>query len=303
MQKLHDIGFNFRVHIDKWSEHYEQLLAYKEKTGNCMVPTHYIENPKLGRWVHTQRHQRRLMLKGKKSSMTQERVEQLDKLGFSWEVRPSLERPRATWSQRFNELYDFYKEHGNFLISADEYPRLHSWCHEQKHRLKNVAKNDGKDVSKRMGPERVMALEKIGFTKDVELLALVNTDKSSSSPSHELGLRESMSESEDMDEDDFHDHDDDYDDEDDHHHPCDQNPLKEEEETAAATIFQIPLAENKNETTGATMMPKVQDVSTDTVADGDIRADESMLAETAPLDITHTIVEHPHDDSVRTADV
>jgi len=90
MKKLEDIGFNFRVHVDKWSEHYDQLKEYRKEHGDCLVPTHYTSNPRLGRWVHTQRHQRRLMMKGKKSSMTEERVKKLDELGFNWGKRVSL---------------------------------------------------------------------------------------------------------------------------------------------------------------------------------------------------------------------
>ena len=81
MEKLKEIGFNFTVHSDKWMDHWKLLKEYKDKHGHVQVPTHYAENPKLGRWVHTQRHQRRLQLKGKKSCMTPERVSLLDQLG------------------------------------------------------------------------------------------------------------------------------------------------------------------------------------------------------------------------------
>jgi hypothetical protein len=64
--------------------HYEQLQEYRKQHGHCMVPTQFPENAKLGRWVHTQRFQHRLMLKGRKSSMTEERVKLLEGLGFSW---------------------------------------------------------------------------------------------------------------------------------------------------------------------------------------------------------------------------
>lgn len=122
--------------------------------------------------------------------MTPERVAKLDDLGFSWEVRPCLERPRATWQQRYDELRDFYTDNHHFLVPAGEKPQLHSWCQEQKQRLKNLEKN-GKDVSKRMGPERQKMLEELGFTKDVVLAP----------PGEDLGHY-------DHDEDDDEDHDD-----------------------------------------------------------------------------------------------
>jgi hypothetical protein len=38
-----------------WNDMYEQLLDYKQEYGNVKVPQGYDENPKLGRWVMTNR--------------------------------------------------------------------------------------------------------------------------------------------------------------------------------------------------------------------------------------------------------
>jgi hypothetical protein len=108
--------------------------------------------------------------------ITQERIDLLDELGFSWEVRPSLERPRASWEQRLEELTEYSKAHGTFLVDPSTMPQLHAWCQEQRQRLRVLEKNIGRDVSKRMGPERVAALERIGFTR----LALLNDSKPTS---------------------------------------------------------------------------------------------------------------------------
>ena len=169
--KLEEIGFNFTVHTDKWMDQYLMLKSYKEKHGDCQVPTHYAENPKLGRWTHTQRHQRRLKSKlYKKCNISQERITLLDDLGFNWEVRPPIEQPRATWQQRYDELVEYYNSNGNFLISPEMYPKLHRWCYEQRSRLlklETVAEGspttDG-GQSRRMGPDRVKLLADIGFT-------------------------------------------------------------------------------------------------------------------------------------------
>ena len=111
MKLLEDLGFRFTVHADKWIEHWKELKAYKEIHGNCMVPTHCRENPQLGRWVHTQRHQRRLQLRGKKSCMTDERVQLLDSLGFSWDVRHHDNPNEASLL--------FPDEHQNDYLSSD----------------------------------------------------------------------------------------------------------------------------------------------------------------------------------------
>jgi Helicase associated domain len=183
MEKLEEIGFNFTVHSDKWMDHWNMLKQYKEKHGDCQVPTHYAENPKLGRWTHTQRHQRRLQLKGKKSCITEERIALLDQLGFSWEVRPAMEQPRATWQQRYDELREFHEVHGHFLIPSDLYPKLHRWALEQRSRLQclvgsgagttgEASPTGDNPSSRRMSADRIKALEEIEFTKDTALTEL-----------------------------------------------------------------------------------------------------------------------------------
>jgi hypothetical protein len=137
-----------------------------------MVPTHYAANPKLGRWVHTQRHQRRLMLKNKKSCMTQQRVDLLDQLGFSWELRHALVGPRHSWQQRAGQLKDYHIKHSNFMMPPDKMPDLWRWAHEQKVRLYNLDRfgTDATRIMKtKMTQERVAILKDMGFTKDVEL--------------------------------------------------------------------------------------------------------------------------------------
>jgi Helicase associated domain len=206
MEKLEEIGFNFTVHSDKWLDHWNMLKQYKEKHGDCQVPTHYAENPKLGRWTHTQRHQRRLQLKGKKSCITEERIALLDQLGFSWEVRPAMEQPRATWQQRYDELREFHQVHGHFLIPSDLYPKLHRWSLEQRSRLQCLGVSGGGTAgeanlmsdgqcSRRMGSDRIKALEEIGFTKDT---ALTESQVTAAATTGEESIEPGMKEEDDV---------------------------------------------------------------------------------------------------------
>jgi hypothetical protein len=181
MKKLEEIGFNFTVHTDKWMDQYRLLKIYKEKHGHCHVPRHYTENPKLSRWTHTQRHQRRLNLKlYKQATISQERIALLDEIGFNWELRPSREQPRATWNQRYDELVDYYKTYNNFYIPIDTHPKLHRWCCEQRNRLQDVHKqslstcSNSDDIVEtkekvQIGLDRIKLLHDIGFTKDTIL--------------------------------------------------------------------------------------------------------------------------------------
>lgn len=67
-----------------WIEKFYQLQEYAQQHGHCIVPqTH----PHLGTFVRAQRNSYRLMKMGKKSSMTKERIDKLNSLGFVWYIR------------------------------------------------------------------------------------------------------------------------------------------------------------------------------------------------------------------------
>ena len=54
-KKLDDIGFVWSLRSkrieDHWDEMFKQLLAYKDHHCDCLVPSRYEENLKLGKWV------------------------------------------------------------------------------------------------------------------------------------------------------------------------------------------------------------------------------------------------------------
>ena len=62
--------------------------AKKKEHGHCNVP---FLTPKLGSWVQTQRRQ----------CKDSDKVEKLNRLGFSWNVRVDM------WNEKFEELKEF----------------------------------------------------------------------------------------------------------------------------------------------------------------------------------------------------
>ena len=59
-----------------WDERYGQLIAYKERFGNCDVPHRWKENPALGKWCGVQRTLHR------KGNLLPERSKRLEMIGF-----------------------------------------------------------------------------------------------------------------------------------------------------------------------------------------------------------------------------
>lgn len=79
-----------KSHRVTWQQRYNELRAYREREGHCLVPQSYGPNPKLGLWVMQQRRQYKLMHDGKTGSFGgpdgERRVRLLDDVGFVWRV-------------------------------------------------------------------------------------------------------------------------------------------------------------------------------------------------------------------------
>jgi hypothetical protein len=84
---LNKEGFVWDSHEVVWSERFEEILKYKEQYGDCNVPCNFKENPHLGSWVKCQRRQYRDFIRGKRSSMTLDRIKKLESINFMWAQR------------------------------------------------------------------------------------------------------------------------------------------------------------------------------------------------------------------------
>jgi Helicase associated domain len=94
VEKLNALNFQWRVAapVTGWDNRYNQLLDYRKlHNGDVNVPQYYPADKAFGRWVMKQRSEYSLRLRGLKSQLTDERVEKLDSIGFSW-VAPNFKR-------------------------------------------------------------------------------------------------------------------------------------------------------------------------------------------------------------------
>jgi len=141
-----------------WEEQYKSLLAYHLKFGHCKVPARFKANPKLGRWVMTQRRQFTLLMQGFPSALTAERIRKLETLGFTWSVRPE---PVTTWNKKYHELKGYKANYGNCMVPQryQANPQLGTWVHTQRRQYKLMS--EGKKSS--MTKEKADALDSIGF--------------------------------------------------------------------------------------------------------------------------------------------
>ena len=139
IELLESIGFIWDTHHAHWMEMYKKLVAYEKKYGSTCVPQRWKEDPKLGRWVNTQRQayskskltqeqidrlveiQRQAFLKTKlsqeqidrlvkrqrqsysKSKLSQERIDLLESIGFEWDASRMIGRPKRINVPKLNK--------------------------------------------------------------------------------------------------------------------------------------------------------------------------------------------------------
>lgn len=147
-----------------WQTRFNELVVFKNSVGHCDVPYKYVKNPKLGRWVRTQRYQYILMRQGKRSPMNVERKKALENVGFRWQVQSVGNS--ASWMRRYEELKQFKLQKGHCEVPYKYRTNqsLANWVHTQ--RKQYMLMKRGKSSS--MTKDRIDRLEGIQFTWQIE---------------------------------------------------------------------------------------------------------------------------------------
>lgn len=149
-------GPKFRAfHEKKWDERLLELRAFRREHGHSLVPHTYPPNPQLARWVKRQRRQHKLLQGGKASTMTPDRAELLESLGFVWDSH------NAAWTEKMYDLRQYRAKHGDCLVpsSFKSNPQLATWVKCQRRQYKLY--REGKPSA--MTPQRIAELEEMGF--------------------------------------------------------------------------------------------------------------------------------------------
>ena len=151
--RLDQLGFDWEpprttgAYDAKWEARFAELAAYHQRSGNCLVPAHWPENPALAGWVRAQRSL------GQQGKLTDERRARLDTLGFLWKLVGCSDE---TWKARFGELAAFQKRFGHCLVPKDwpDNSALAGWVHGERRRYSHTRQTQ---------PERIDLLDAIHF--------------------------------------------------------------------------------------------------------------------------------------------
>eukprot|EP00535_Pseudo-nitzschia_heimii_P000558 CAMPEP_0197176544 /NCGR_PEP_ID=MMETSP1423-20130617/2426_1 /TAXON_ID=476441 /ORGANISM="Pseudo-nitzschia heimii, Strain UNC1101" /LENGTH=715 /DNA_ID=CAMNT_0042625925 /DNA_START=180 /DNA_END=2327 /DNA_ORIENTATION=+ len=157
--KLKEVKFR-AYQAENWTEKFEELLRFREENGHCLVPNCHPENPALAQWTKRQRYQYKLKQDGKRSTITDERVQALEEAGFVWDSH------KAVWAERLEELKEFKKVYKHCNVPSRYKPnhQLAIWVKRQRRQWKNKLDR----LPNCMTDERQRALEAIGFVWDMK---------------------------------------------------------------------------------------------------------------------------------------
>ena len=126
INRLESIGFIWNALDAQWMEKYERLVKYKKQNKTTCVPDRYRADPQLARWV---RHQRSYYHTNR-SSLTLDRITQLDAIGFVWKT-PDFD---AKWTEKYYRLVRYKKQNKTTCV-PDRYPedpQLARWVRHQR---------------------------------------------------------------------------------------------------------------------------------------------------------------------------
>ena len=109
------------------------LFSTKRNTKNTIVPICHGEEPKLGWWAFTQRHNY------KNDALLPGRFDLLNSVGFDWEVVKGRKIDNGKWISMFQNLIEYKRQHKNTTVTQkyDEDPKLGLWVSCQRMKYKH----------------------------------------------------------------------------------------------------------------------------------------------------------------------
>jgi len=134
IELLEQIDFEFLEYGQQlvWNEIYNELVKYQSEHGS--FPTRHEDNPDLNRWMRRQRHSRRGMYGY--APLSEEQIALLENIDFPWLSEHGNER---LWYKKYDELVQFQKEHGHFLVDREESPTFYNWIRTQRAKYKGTS--------------------------------------------------------------------------------------------------------------------------------------------------------------------
>jgi len=162
LRRLEELGIRWpsaeersRAREREWDRMAEALAAFRNEHGDAEVPSDWPENPKLARWIVSQRH---LLRAG---SLRDDRRRRLEALGLEASRQRGRSRRRDdAWDNLYDALAEYRRAHGDCNVPKNwpRDPKLARWVARQRHHLK----------TQHLPLDRRHRLEELGFQRTPE---------------------------------------------------------------------------------------------------------------------------------------
>ncbi|CAJ1965599.1 unnamed protein product [Cylindrotheca closterium] len=131
-----------------WYEKYDELVEFWKEHGHFVLPVKPQFSTLQG-WINTQRGKK---IGGALGSVVRKSHDYLlDRIGFPWRS----DRIEFDWQLWYNELVQFWKEHGHLEVKHTENLPLYDWMIRQRQNYKGTGV--------KLTDHQMEELEKIGF--------------------------------------------------------------------------------------------------------------------------------------------
>jgi hypothetical protein len=142
-------------HKDKWDKRYNELRNVFKETGRSSVHHNDVSKKGLARWIKRQRYQYKLLHECKTSTMTEDRIEALQRLNFVWDSHSTA------WDDRIQELKLFKdtNQHCNVPYNYPANKTLASWIKYQRRQYRLMERGGKSNISSK----RICQLKNLGF--------------------------------------------------------------------------------------------------------------------------------------------
>jgi hypothetical protein len=145
-----------------WSTKIALLKKFKMEHSHCRVPQRSDAYPQLAQFTKKMRELYRLCQQGqyKGKILTAERIQELEELGFEWEVRKVKNK---TFEERIRDLSGFKDKYGHCNVPRvfEEDVSLGRWCHVMRCSYRQI--KEGQKPMYKLQPEEIQRLEDMGF--------------------------------------------------------------------------------------------------------------------------------------------
>lgn len=169
LQRLEEINFEWVLSIglptqDIWNHNFSDMCEFKEKHGHTRVPRTFVSDfgLNLGIWGSRQRQEYSKCQKGVKSTLTAERIQLLNGIGFEWVVHPRQTQDDK-WEAKYKALITFQQQNGHTCVPSayktDDGTGLGAWVSAQRREYKRRKSGEKTYLT----TERVEKLNKIKF--------------------------------------------------------------------------------------------------------------------------------------------